>query len=83
MIWNIKIRQITSLSHLQKSQFHTSNICNEIRLLSRLRVVDNSQIGRQAIAEGKLPRCLHVYNKKKVGYLGKNLLKQFIDIIKA
>lgn len=49
---------------------HTSNICNEIRKLARLRVVDNSEIGKSAMAEGKPPRCIHVYNKKGVGTIG-------------
>jgi len=44
---------------------------NRIILLSRLRVVDNSEIGKKAMAEGKPPRCIHVYNKKRLGLIGK------------
>lgn len=47
---------------------------NEIRLLSRLRVVDNSDIGKRAMMEGKPPKTIHVYNKKRVGLLGDKVL---------
>ena len=39
-------------------------------LLSRLRVVDNSSIGKEAMLEGRPPKVIHVYNKTGVGYLG-------------
>lgn len=61
----------------------TSAMSNQIIKLTRLRVVDNSEIGKQAMMEGKPPRCIHVYNKKGVGYIGtyikwyRNLLKLF------
>ncbi|XP_015110507.1 39S ribosomal protein L14, mitochondrial [Diachasma alloeum] len=54
--------------------FHTTTIQNEIRKLSRLRVVDNSEIGKQAMMEGKPPKCIHIYNKKGVGYIGDRVL---------
>lgn len=62
----------TSLSG--RSFFHTTSICNEIRLLSRLRVVDNSEIGKKAMSEGKPPKCIHVYNKQRVGKIGDKVL---------
>lgn len=49
----------------------TSTSANQIIRLSRLRVVDNSEIGKLAMSEGKPPRCIHVYNKIGVGYIGK------------
>lgn len=49
----------------------TSATSNQIIKLTRLRVVDNSEIGKQAMLEGKPPRCIHVYNKVGVGYIGK------------
>lgn len=49
---------------------HTTAVCNEIRKLARLRVVDNCAIGKTAMAEGKPPRVIHVYNKKSIGYIG-------------
>ncbi|KAL3265938.1 hypothetical protein HHI36_010126 [Cryptolaemus montrouzieri] len=52
------------------SFFHQSASLNEIRKMARLRVVDNSEIGKRAMAEGKPPRCIHVYNKKGVGTIG-------------
>lgn len=54
--------------------FHTTTACQEIRKLARLRVVDNSEIGKRAMAEGKPPRCIHVYNKRGVGYIGDKVL---------
>ena len=52
----------------------TSPISNQIIKLTRLRVVDNSDIGKQAMLEGKPPRCIHVYNKKGVGYIGDKVM---------
>ncbi|CAG9822979.1 unnamed protein product [Phaedon cochleariae] len=54
--------------------FHSSSQCFEIQKLTRLRVVDNSEIGKQAMAEGKPPRCIHVYNKTGVGRIGDKVL---------
>lgn len=48
----------------------TSAPVSQIIKLSRLRVVDNSEIGRLAMMEGRPPRCIHVYNKLGVGYIG-------------
>ncbi|CAD6228242.1 GSCOCG00006424001-RA-CDS [Cotesia congregata] len=53
---------------------HTTNINNEIRKMARLRVVDNSDIGKRAMLEGKPPKCIHVYNKSLVGYIGDRVL---------
>ncbi|XP_022113161.2 39S ribosomal protein L14, mitochondrial [Pieris rapae] len=54
--------------------FHTSQCLNEVRLLSRLRVVDNSDIGKRAMAEGKPPKIICVYNKRRVGLIGDRVL---------
>ncbi len=50
--------------------FHQTHPLNEIQLLTRLRVVDNSQIGKEAMLEGRPPKCIHVYNKTGVGTIG-------------
>ncbi|GFY58129.1 39S ribosomal protein L14, mitochondrial [Trichonephila inaurata madagascariensis] len=42
--------------------------------LTRLRVVDNSNLGKQAMLDGKPPRCIHVYNKVGVGTVGDRVL---------
>ncbi|VEN38133.1 unnamed protein product [Callosobruchus maculatus] len=55
-------------------KFHTTNHCMEIQKLTRLRVVDNSEIGKQAMAEGKPPKCIHIYNKTGVGMIGDKVL---------
>ncbi|XP_032670104.1 39S ribosomal protein L14, mitochondrial [Odontomachus brunneus] len=52
----------------------TSAVTNQIIKLSRLRVVDNSEIGKQAMMEGRPPRCIHVYNKTGVGLIGDRIL---------
>ncbi|XP_011251491.3 39S ribosomal protein L14, mitochondrial [Camponotus floridanus] len=52
----------------------TSAPVNQIIKLSRLRVVDNSAIGKKAMLEGKPPRCIHIYNKVGVGYIGDRIL---------
>ncbi|KYN08311.1 39S ribosomal protein L14, mitochondrial [Cyphomyrmex costatus] len=51
----------------------TTTSIGQIIKLSRLRVVDNSEIGRQAMMEGRPPRCIHVYNKLGVGYIGETI----------
>lgn len=52
----------------------TSGTSNQIMKMTRLRVVDNSELGKQAMMEGKPPRCIHVYNKLGVGYIGDKVL---------
>lgn len=52
------------------ASLHTTAACQEIRKMARLRVVDNSDIGKRAMAEGKPPKCIHVYNKQMVGKIG-------------
>jgi hypothetical protein len=58
------------VSQIATNLFHTTSVCNELRLLSRMRVVDNSEIGKKAMMEGKPPKIIHVYNKTHVGLLG-------------
>lgn len=60
-----------SMFNILSRNISTSIICNQIIKLTRLRVVDNSEIGKQAMMEGKPPRCIHIYNKKGIGYIGK------------
>jgi large subunit ribosomal protein L14 len=58
----------------QNNSIHTSATCFEIRKLTRLRCVDNSEIGKKAMLEGKPPRTIHVYTRTGVGYLGDKVL---------
>ncbi|XP_026478821.1 39S ribosomal protein L14, mitochondrial [Ctenocephalides felis] len=53
---------------------HTTSVNNEVQKLTRLRVVDNSEIGKRAMAEGKPPRIIHVYSKLRKGYIGDRVL---------
>ncbi|KAJ0175910.1 hypothetical protein K1T71_008084 [Dendrolimus kikuchii] len=54
--------------------FHTTASLSEVRLLTRLRVVDNSEIGKRAMAEGKPPKIICVYNKRRVGFIGDRVM---------
>ncbi|GBN54487.1 39S ribosomal protein L14, mitochondrial [Araneus ventricosus] len=47
---------------------------NHIVKLTRLRVVDNSNLGKQAMLDGKPPRCIHVYKKTGIGTIGDKVL---------
>ncbi|XP_058797422.1 large ribosomal subunit protein uL14m [Phymastichus coffea] len=55
-------------------RIYTSTINNQVIRRSRLRVVDNSEIGRKAMLEGKPPYIFHIYNKVGVGYIGDRVL---------
>ncbi|XP_062584547.1 large ribosomal subunit protein uL14m-like [Saccostrea cucullata] len=55
-------------------KFSTTTSLNELRLLSRVKVVDNSKIGRNAKQSGRPVRIIHVYNKTHVGRLGDRVL---------
>lgn len=55
--------------------FSTSSPNQFVQLLTRLRCVDNSKIGKQAMLEGRPPKIIHVYtNKKRTGLLGDKVL---------
>nr|CAG4641407.1 EOG090X0MX9 [Eulimnadia texana] len=64
----------SSLLTSMARNFHTSPASSQVILLTRLRVVDNSPIGKQAMLEGKPPKCIHVYNKTGVGTLGDKVM---------
>lgn len=68
------LSNLRSVSKIAVSSFHTTPIRNEIQLLSRLRVVDNSEIGKKAMMEGKPPKTIHVYNQKQLGFIGDRVL---------
>ena len=51
----------------------TPNLEHIIKL-TRLRIVDNSTLGKQAELAGKPARCLHVYNKNHIGTVGDKIL---------
>nr|CAG4648444.1 EOG090X0MX9 [Moina brachiata] len=62
------------ISSIARRSFHQTNTLNQIQLLTRLRVVDNSAIGKEAMLEGKPPKCIHVYNKTRVGTIGDKVM---------
>ncbi len=55
--------------------FHTSPPVNHVMKLTRLRVVDNSELGKQAMLEGKPPYVIHVYTKTGIGTIGESPLR--------
>lgn len=56
---------------VENRNIHLSAGLNQIQKTTRLRVVDNSEIGKRAMAEGKPPKCIHVYNKTGKGLIGR------------
>jgi hypothetical protein len=76
---------ITSPSSIQSGQpsyrwFHTTNQANHLMKLTRCRVVDNSPIGKQAMAEGKPPKIIHIYNmNKQRGGIGKSKVTHILN----
>ncbi|CAG2114018.1 unnamed protein product [Medioppia subpectinata] len=63
----------------QIRNFSRSPVHQWITKQTRLRVVDNSQLGREAMEEQKKVKCIHVYTKKRngkhnVGVLGDKVL---------
>jgi len=53
---------------------HTSATLAQVQKMTRLRCVDNSAIGKQAMLEGKPPKCIQVYSKRKYGLPGDKVL---------
>jgi large subunit ribosomal protein L14 len=62
--------------NLIKRGFKTSSADLNVRLLTRLRVVDNSALGKQAMLEGKPPKVIGVYWKapQRHGVLGDKVM---------
>jgi len=54
--------------------FRTTCEQSQIQKLTRFRVVDNSNIGRAAELAGKPAKCIHVYNKTGIGFIGDKVL---------
>ena len=54
-----------SWSLVSKRCFSISAVVQQVQLLTRMRVVDNSSLGEQAMLEGKPPKVIHVYKKAK------------------
>ena len=52
----------------------TTSCLQELRKLARVRVVDNSSLGRAATVAGRPARVIHVYNKQEVAHLGDKVL---------
>ncbi|KAM7348118.1 mitochondrial ribosomal protein L14 [Cochliomyia hominivorax] len=74
VIQTLKVIGSKQIQQQQSHLLHTTPVCNEIRKLARLRVVDNSDLGKRAMAEGRPPRCIHVYNKRGIGLIGDKVL---------
>lgn len=59
------IASFNSIRHL-----HVNPCLCDLQKLTRVRCVDNSAIGKQAMAEGKPPKIIHVYNKRARASIG-------------
>ncbi|XP_076067473.1 mitochondrial ribosomal protein L14 isoform X1 [Oratosquilla oratoria] len=70
----INLLPVSTSYLLPAASFQTSSCCHEIQKMTRLRVVDNSTLGKAAMLEGRPPRCIHIYNKKGIGTTGDKIL---------
>ena len=61
--------------------FHTTAVSNHVIKLTKLRVVDNSELGARAMAEGKPPKVIHVYNPKQIGTIGKTPIANMLHVL--
>lgn len=59
---------------IENNFIHTTPICDRIYKLTRMRVVDNSEIGKRAMLTGRPPKVIHIYNKKGVGMVGDKVM---------
>ncbi|CAH1791722.1 unnamed protein product [Owenia fusiformis] len=56
------------------SNFSSTSASQHIMKLTRMRVVDNSALGKAAQVAGKPPRVIHVYKKTGIGHTGDKVL---------
>jgi len=64
------LRPGTSLILSSRSVCLTPSV-NLLQKMTRVRCVDNCSIGKEAMAEGKPPKIIHVYNKTGKATIGK------------
>jgi len=65
---------LKSCAPLSARGLHTTPALAQIQKMTRLRCVDNSTIGKQAMLEGKPPKVIQVYSKRKYGLPGDKVL---------
>ncbi|WAR20022.1 RM14-like protein [Mya arenaria] len=72
------IRQTSELvplmSALHSRTFRTSCCLHELRKMARVKIVDNSVLGRDSLLKGRQPRIIQVYNGPQLGRLGDKVL---------
>ncbi|KAH8008760.1 hypothetical protein HPB51_003593 [Rhipicephalus microplus] len=61
-------------NRIQHRAFSKSAVVHHLQKQSRLRVVDNSALGRQAMMDGKPPKIIQVYNKTGIASIGDKVL---------
>ncbi|XP_067943509.1 large ribosomal subunit protein uL14m-like [Watersipora subatra] len=59
-----------SLKTVAQRTFSTSVSCAQVQLRTRLKVVDNSILGKEAVDRGRPAYCIGVYNKTRIGTTG-------------
>ncbi|XP_022658539.1 39S ribosomal protein L14, mitochondrial-like [Varroa jacobsoni] len=62
------------LGAMHRQAFSTTSCLQHIQKMCRLRVVDNSKLGKEAMLEGKPPKVIHVYNNVGKAQLGDRVL---------
>jgi len=60
MVWPNYKPALIHPKHKRQQAWHTYGVQKQ----TTFNVVDNSALGRQAMAEGRPPKCIHVYSKK-------------------
>ncbi|KRX72134.1 39S ribosomal protein L14, mitochondrial, partial [Trichinella sp. T6] len=67
MLYSTMMMPLFHRLFLPKRQFSTTSLLNWIHLKTRFRVVDNSDLGKQAMLGGKPPYCIRVYRQGRLG----------------
>ncbi|XP_015789648.1 39S ribosomal protein L14, mitochondrial-like [Tetranychus urticae] len=67
------LNQISLLVNYARN-FNTSQILNQARIGTFMRVVDNSALGKQAMLDGKPPKIIGIYRKPRIAELGTKVI---------
>ena len=54
--------------------FSVSAKVNHVQFLTRMKIVDDSQLARDGMTYKRAPKIIHVYNKKRIGSIGDKIL---------
>ncbi len=51
-----------------------SKVVNNVQFMTRIKLVDDSQLARDGMVYKRAPRIIHVYNKKRIANIGDRIL---------